>query len=350
MQEQYPGSDDGESAKEGNDAHAAVASHLRNTRSEGGVIVPGDPEMTDAINVYYNDVMNVVKARNLSMNSLYVEQKVFMPQVHNNVWGTLDAGIFDTNRREIINWDFKYGWGLVDEWENEQGILYLLGLWNLNPDIIPEPKRFIFRLVQPRPYCPRGRVREYSFDWTTMQSHVGRIRAKVQDALSSNPTLKSGPHCRDCTALLHCPAATDMAAKGLDTSTLYHGINLSPEALGREYDHLLKAKEVINHRLTVLKEQMFSTIGSGKNIPGWAIDNVPGRKTWTVPPDRVVALGDMFGIDLRKPSCLTVAQTLKLKKIPEETVMMLVKQSGKMDLIKDDGRKARQIFGGENGD
>jgi hypothetical protein len=308
--------------------------------------------MVWSINTYVEDILNILKIRSLSINNLFIEHPVNLYTIHNDLYGTLDAGVIDYKTKEIIVWELKYGWSVVDEWENWQGICYLYGLFLKHYNSINQqytslnPEKYTFRIVQPRPYCPRGSIREWSTDRQGMTILIEELKETINQVFSKNPPLRTGPECKNCSAIFHCEAAHKMKMNILDVSTSSSTIDLPIEYMGSEYEQLLKAKEMLSHKLTILEEEIYHAIRSGKYVPGWTLDNVRGRAKWSLAPGPIIELGKLYDINLEKGrEVITVTQALQSKKIPECIIDYVSERPARLKLVKDDGRKARQIFG-----
>jgi hypothetical protein len=76
---------------------------------------------------------------------------------------------------------------------------------------------------------------------------------------------------------------------------------LDADALGLEKRILDHAALLIEGRLTGINAQIEAMIKGGGTVPGWALEAGQGRQRWNVPTADVIALGDMLGINLRKP-------------------------------------------------
>lgn len=349
MQEQYPGPDTSDEAEEGHVVHRYSSAILDGHRKDEAPAIPPEPmddSMLDAAIVYVDDVLKVLRSRYIPFSRLMVEYPVSVPSVHTDMWGTLDAAVLDMQQYELVVWDFKYGWGLIDEWENWQGICYGLGLLHLyGPSAAP--KRIHFRVVQPRPYCTRGRVRQWSVNTSDMPLYEAQLKDAAEKALGHAPPLHTGRYCRDCTALLYCPAAEKTTMLAVEIGMTYGSIGMDASSMSRELDILKRAAEIIKHRSSVLEEKLIHLLKTGTSVPGWMLDKAPGKTTWSRPVQEVLTLGKMFGVNLGKDEVITPTQARKLKVIPDALIDTMISTGSSLKLIKDDGRMARQVFGGK---
>jgi len=111
---------------------------------------------------------------------------------------------------------------------------------------------------------------------------------------------------------------------------------------------LMRAAELLDARITGLSQQATFNLHSGERVPFFRLESTQGRDKWKQRIDEVIALGDLMGVDLRKPQeAITPKQAIK-KGLPEDVIGAYVeKTSGTMKLVLDDGREARKILGRE---
>jgi hypothetical protein len=112
-----------------------------------------------------------------------------------------------------------------------------------------------------------------------------------------------------------------------------------------EYDTLKRAKDAICNRFDAIEAQAIQSIKNGVIIPEFSIRPGRGRTVWTGSPQDAIAAGDLIGVDIRKPEApLTPLQSEK-KGVPQEIFDLYTRhEPGELKLIKDDGRKAREIL------
>jgi hypothetical protein len=84
---------------------------------------------------------------------------------------------------------------------------------------------------------------------------------------------------------------------------------------------------------------------SGRDVPGWIQEPTYGRKKWIAPASDVAALGDMMGVDLRKPVDV-VTPNQAVKKGVDETVITAYCETPRtgFKIAPDNGNKAKQVF------
>ena len=341
-------------AREGEASHWAGAEMLMKhpspfagMKAPNGVILT--QEMIDSALVYVEAVNRVVK--NIPRGTLNVEGKVEAPWVHEESWGTVDSSIFDCRLHGTIwLWDYKYGYGLVEVYENWQMINYALGLLyqhTLKGKSVDPETAIVMTIVQPRPFHEDGPVRTWEITAGELTEYAAVLSEAAQEALGPDPRVISGSHCRYCRARHACPAAHSAAMTAIDITSQAAIESLNPEALSYELSILRRAKEAIEYRLTGVEAQALAHIKQKGIVPGWTAKPGAGRVGWTIPVGEVFVLGDMMGINLRKaPDAITPIQAKKAGMDVELVTASSAASETKLKLVPDDGSKAQKVFGG----
>lgn len=305
MQAQYPEPEDSPEAMEGTAAHWYVTETLQG-RDPGPVAPNGVPitaEMVDCAQGLLLDVRDTLQAHPGA--ELAVEQRVFMPIVHEENWGTPDVTLVDRAQRWLGVWDYKYGHRYVDPARNLQICDYAIGkLQEVAPCKEWPQWRVSLNIAQPRNYHASGPLREWQTTGAVLLDEiVPQLYHAAQKALGENPPLHTGPHCRDCTARHACPALQQAGAIAMDVSTYVHAVDLPPHAVGLELRQIDDAIERLKARQTGLEEHALGLLRLGQRVPFFTAEHTTGREKWTVPTAEVLALGDLMGVTgLQKPA------------------------------------------------
>ena len=330
-----------EAALEGTAAHWAAAQILEHGREHIGAVHQGvtlDEEMYRHVRVY----TEAVRAVNAEWRLF--EERLAMPSIHAQAFGTADAVLLNNMQKHITVFDFKYGYRPVEEFENWQGICYAAGV--LDRFALSEEWTVEFVVAQPRAYHRNGPIRSWNTTASAIRVHTQRLAEQARVALESNsPPARVGAWCKYCEARHFCSAAQTAALSAMDT--VYEGAAdpLSPEALSLELRLLRQAQERLAHRLTGLEAQAMVEIQAGKVVPGWSVDHPPGRETWTRPVGEVVALGNLFGKQLGKLEPITPKQARDLG-VPAEMVRaMSTRKTSEAKLVEVNTTAARKVFG-----
>lgn len=219
-------------------------------------------------------------------------------------WGSPDIVLIGGGYIEII--DYKNGQRHVDEVENLQTLLYMLGAMR-EVTVEQAPQRARLTIVQPRSReKPDQPVRTWEFpkdgDNTSLDMQVLDYAVKFGEAaeeavFGSDPRLQVGDHCDFCPAKAICPAHTKVVAEALagDMSSLDGGLiealSQEPGSLTAEQRaHVLDSEEMIRSWLKAVKAHALKLAQRGTPTPGYKL--VRGRRgdrKWGVPEEELVA-------------------------------------------------------------
>ena len=248
MSQQYPETEDGEEALEGEASHE-IATSLINSATRAPTL-PGSEnfvgkqatngiiytdEMYEGAREYANDVNKVMQERAIFGGLGFgTEQCLTMPQIHELSFGTPDQFIYDTINHELFIWDYKFGYIIYEAFENWQIINYIAGiveLLNLN-GIDDQNITVHLRIVQPRAFHRDGSIRQWTVKLSNLRGYFNILHSNAHIALSNDSIIRSGKHCRFCSARHACPAALQAGMTLYETAIKPVPIELSPQALG----------------------------------------------------------------------------------------------------------------------
>lgn len=293
------------------------------------------------------------------------EEPVSAKSVIPECWGTPDYWrVYDYFENEtgargvqLKVVDYKYGYRHVEVFENPQLIAYALGVQERLQ--LPWETPVCLTIVQPRAFHHEGPVRE----WRVLDNRpltladlyrycVVYIVPSVMEALSENPRTISGHHCIDCRAKGNCPTYRRSISNILTYAGKAELDNMSPQAVGVELRLIKWALKMLEGRSEGLRARAEASINAGVQVPYWRHAPVEGRRTWNkdTPIKHLTSMGDMLGVDVRKPEQLiTPTQAIKAG-IDESTVKLYShRPSGGMKLIPDDEVQFRKAFGYASG-
>lgn len=304
MQQAYPelGSSP-EAAAEGTAAHWAAARMLLGQLVTAGQLDPAgvmiDEDMLEAAGLYAADVLTA----DGSMAPVHVEEGVQIPRVHPDCRGTPDAWAYDAARGVLYVWDFKYGHAFVEVVDNLQLVAYACGILDaLGIDGAQDQHiRLDLRIVQPRAYAREGPVRSWSCMASDIRPLVNLLHAAAEEASAPEPRYQPGPQCRYCAGRHACTALQRAALDAADLATRALPVHLPANAVGWELRLLRSALELLQSRCDGLEQEALQLIRSGGQVPHWTAVQGSGRERWAKPVEEVLALGQLFGVDLAKP-------------------------------------------------
>ena len=286
-----------------------LCSDLIGETAPNGVVITD--EMAECAQVFVMDVLKVCQEHG-ALQSLLVEHRVHMPQIHSENWGTLDAAVVLPEKRLLYLWDFKFGHRENAAEGNLQLIDYVAGLVNQYQINGNDELSWVcsLRIVQPRCYRGDGPVVEWRVKLSDLRGYWNQLEHAAKQAID-NPRLSTGKHCRDCTAVGTCSAARKAAYSLIDyIDQPYAMDNMSGPNLALEYRMLGDGLTAAKARLDALEAEVRHRVSQGDATLGLALQSTQGRSEWTIPPAQAVALVQQFGVDASKPGVLTPVQTV----------------------------------------
>lgn len=304
----WVGSECLESFKDPNGAASMCSEWLGKTAPNGVVITQ---EMTDAAQVYVSDVLTVANEFG-GLRQLLIEHRVAMPHIHKDNWGTLDCALVVFHNNKIYLWDYKHGHGLVEAEGNLQLVNYLSGLagqLGIDGDA-DQAIDFEVRVVQPRCYQGDGPVSVWRGKLSDIRPYVNQLTHQAHEAMTA-PKLTSGTHCRYCPAILNCPAVRKANYRMFDyVQQPFELDELSGPDLAFERELLTNNVKIAQARIDAITELVTHQIAQGDNSAGLTLESKLGAAKWVSDWRDVIAFGSMFGVDLRKPDCITPTQAV----------------------------------------
>lgn len=343
----YPEAEEAEHQREGNAAHWAAQEV-----GEGRLVAPGqiapngwvlDDDACDGADLMLSAIPERLRPFVLR------ESRVSMARrIHPDNWGTPDAWAYDAHERVVYVWDYKFGHGVVDVFENWQLVNYAAGVVeHLGLDGGAELEhRVVLCIVQPRAYHRDGHVRRWTVPMAHLRNQWNRLEMAAATAVGDSPPVNPGPYCDNCRARHECPGLHK------DTSRIWLRFEnavplvLSDNALGHEIRDLRRLQTLLEARVSGLEAAAEQRLRGGRRIPGLALDSKPGREKWTADSATVIAFGQMYGLQLSKPPEPITPNQARKAGLPEEVLKgMAARERTAPKLTLSDESDARRIFG-----
>lgn len=242
--------------------------------------------------------------------------------------------------------DYKYGHRFVEVFHHYQLIAYISGIARfLN---LPLDFPVVAVIVQPRNYT-HGVVREWKTTVAEIYSIVAEtIAPRVRLALGPNPPTVPGNHCLDCSARHMCKTLATANASVLDFAGTAEPQTMPNWAVGQELRMVKAAIKLLEARYTGLHEHA-NAAARTEAIPHWSIEASAGKYKWRegVSHEHVAMMGDLMGVNLRKPTQL-ITPTQAIQKGIDKTALdsYAHRPAGALRLVPDDTTRTRKIFGG----
>lgn len=327
-------------AEEGTKAHELAEQLLRTGKGTG------DPEMLDHVMRYADFVFGLG-------GELHVEQRVI---VNDDVYGTADAVVWQSDDKHLHIVDLKYGAGVAVEVRgNLQLKIYALA--TLLTFGYPATQ-VTATIVQPR--CPHsdGPIRSVTFDVVDLLDFHADLEdavAVVRDASchSAEVLLPAGylrpseKGCRWCLAAPKCPALKSKAQE-LAKQVFAKGQPYDPKALAETLEFL----PILEGWIKNTREFAYDEAERGHAIPNWKLVEKRAMRKWRDEKraeEWLMANGGLLPDEMYDQKIKSVAQIEKIfgkGELPEELVAKessghtLVHESDKRPAVQLDAKSA----------
>lgn len=223
-------------------------------------------EMAENVQVYLDAV------RGLG-GELLVEQRFHLKQIHNDLFGTSDAIVWNAKTKTLYVYDLKYGQGVpVEVEDNPQLPYYALGA--LLETKYPA-ETIVMGIVQPRCPHPDGPIRTKTIPAIDLLDFADDLQKAALATEVPNAPLNPGGHCHWCPAAGFCPA---IAAKAQDVAKAEFRADLSysPEVLAET----LRWLPILEAWINSVREFAYGESEHGRAPPGWKLVEKVARRKW----------------------------------------------------------------------
>lgn len=349
MQEAHPDPDpDGEEAREGTAAHWTALDVMLATGEVPaiGTLAPNGYPVDRAM---LEGGEMLVDAVGLACPHVQIEQRVYPHKtIHSECDGTPDAYRVDRAAKHVSIWDYKYGHKYVPVRGNWQGISYLAGVFEG-----AGVTRFglsdwtaSFTIVQPRCYHTDGPMRTWRVTGAQLQPLFDRLREAAHAAVASYAECRTGDHCYKCTAAWDCEAHLRSGQTAVEMVGTQVPLDMSPAALALWLHQVETAESRLKAVKDAVVERTLGLLRSGQSVPGRGIGHTAPLERWR-DPVKAAQMGDMFGVELRKPepSLITPKAAAKLGIDRAVITEYAETPTGAQKLIKTDSDAALAVFG-----
>ncbi|MGL5727295.1 MAG: DUF2800 domain-containing protein [Plesiomonas sp.] len=317
------------------------------TLSKDGIVIT--QELYDAAREYTNEVWGYANRRE-KFKLVQIEQRVSLEHLAPGWFGYIDAYLVDHDRKVVTVWDCKGGHRLVEAEDNWQLFLYAHAVMNsLTMSQMGNYTDWSFdlRVVQPRAYHKNGTVRPWTFNHQTYCEKLTVCTDAVNAIVAGDISTRAGTHCMYCSARAHCATLAEHSYAGMDYVKQLSTHNLDGAQLGVELKMLRQVSDMIKMRLAGIEEQVLHEIRSGKVVPFFTAREGKGRETWRkdVPIEQLIRMGDLLGVDIRKPVTLDTPAQCRKKGIDESVIAEYIETpSTGLKLVEVEESTARNVF------
>jgi hypothetical protein len=299
-------------------------------------------EMVDGAYTYVEAVKQIAGVQ----QKLTVEQPVVCAPVHPECWGTPDLYYWTAGNKELHVWDYKYGYGIVEPFENWQLICYAAGIMASLTGVQDQALTVVLRIVQPRPFHSDGAVREWRVSGSDLRGYINRLSSAAHATTADVPYTASGAHCRYCAGRHACPTLALSCYAAIDYIGQAQPEELTVEAMAMEYKVLERIEVLVKSRKSAHESRMIGMIKGGGSVPGYTIDYGTGHAKWNRPVAEVIALGQMMGLQLAgEPTAITPAKAVKMGLDPVLVKAYSERPSTGTKLVAVGNSLANRVFG-----
>lgn len=344
--------DQSEDVREGIAAHWLATEYLRgkltdldewiDRKAPNGIYI--SPEIVDAVRWYVEGVR-----KNRGARSTLIEHDMQAWNADRSITvgcrpDHLCDDLADYGRRIYID-DFKYGWRIVEVENNWTLVAHACAY--IADKRVDADTVFEFRIWQPRPYHPSGRVRS----WIVGAAHLFALREYMFNKLAEHSTvLHTGPYCYKCPARSNCPAIRKASMSLLDIMEQAIPDTLTLDDMSLMMDALTVADYTLKEYKAALEERIRDAITNGQAVRNYYLKPTEGRLEWVdgVTPFTLSLLTDK---PVAKPPEPYTPTQLK-KVLPESVITALSyrKPGGKSLKRMDMQQHAESMFGKPGGD
>lgn len=320
--------------------------HIIGTLSSEHIVITD--EIYDASLVYANDILATCRG-SVTMKDLHIEEHINLDVIYPDHYGFIDAWVYDPTTLTLTVWEGKYGHRFVEVFENWQIVQYVAGILDeLNATgYMDQNITVVMKVIQPRCFDVRGTIRHWTEKACNIRAQINTVIAAAHETKNPDAKCKTGSQCNTCGARYGCETLQRGSYVAMEYIHETGGVALTGNNLAFELRMLTRAEDLVKARRSGLEMQALSEVKSGNLLPGYSAQQGYGNKRWRkdTPIDEVIAMGDMMGVDLRKPVTLdTPSQSLKNGL--DESVIAAYSETPKtkMKLVEDKSSKARQVF------
>ena len=362
MSQQFPEQEETPEAAEGTASHEIGSGLIMNqavgritnnppdfvdkTASNGVIYTQ---EMFEAAEIYANDVGEVMRSTAVFGGPNFGnEQKIKMPKIHELNEGTPDQFIFDGKTGNLYVWDYKFGFEVVEVFENWQLIDYTEGVLELLEvnGIADQHVTVHMRVIQPRAHHRDGIIREWVVKASDLRAHFNTLHMNAAISLSNDSVCNTGTHCKHCVARHACGPAIQAGMGMFEVLGKPVPLTMSPAAKGAQLTLIKRARKHLESLESGFEEEIKHEIRSGTDIPGWLVQMGQGHEKWIKPAEEVATMGDLMGFDVRKPLAVKTPTQVRQLGIDDSVIKEYsIKPNTGLKIVPDNGSKAKLLFG-----
>lgn len=273
-----------------------------------------------------------------------IEQPVSIPTLQGQ-YGTPDLWAY--TQSTLIIFDYKFGFKHVEEFENDQGMLYADGILNEIADrlgvgygALDQVTKVEFWIVQPRCFYKGMPVRTWKFRASDIRGHLNVLRDRADRILSGEMEAAVNKNCEYCPGRHACDALQLSAYNAAAIPSTALPLDMSPQSMSRELRTLEYAAKALDARIDGLQESLIYHIKSGAQVPFHSLNQGYGNRKWTLDDETLISLG--------VPSVTKVVTPAQAEKEGLDVSAFSERPIGKLSLQPEDPVNVRKVFSNGN--
>lgn len=254
--------------------------------------------------------------------------------------GTLDLESWQRDGSTLRIDDLKYGYEIVEPFENKQLICYAFLMWcELVNAGKPLPSLVVLSIDQPRAIHPDGSYRKWVTTFDELMPYFAELQTIAKNIADS--VAVPGKHCTHCGAAATCQALTQTVYAMHEP--IQNRVFLAPtgQQLADELDMLDRMSTLMKARTAAVKAEAEIRIQSQKFVPGWCLDSTQGNRVFNQPLEMVHA---MTGVDPYEKKAVTPAELVRRGANQAVVDSLVSRPPRKRQLTRVDVRKIEGMF------
>jgi hypothetical protein len=188
------------------------------------------------------------------------------------IYGTMDSVATFEKSGTLRVVDLKYGYKIVEPFENAQLLCYAAAI----PSDTPLIQLCIY---QPRAIHPDGVFRKWTISRADLNSWRAWILDRADDVMA-RPMGHPGRHCLYCEGASSCTALTNTVYSMWDVVEDARQTQVPDDRAGAELTVLRKMSAILKARQDAVEADITARIGTGRFIPGWGMIVQHGKRAW----------------------------------------------------------------------
>jgi hypothetical protein len=232
-------------------------------------------------------------------------------RLNSMIAGTCDAWAvltFIDDKRTLVVVDLKYGFGVVEVWQNPQLSIYAGALVREMAAQGSAVDQVRLVVHQPRAYHPHGHTRTWTVPVAELMQYVAWIEQSGQGCQVDNPVAAAGAHCHNCDAAATCGALAAANYKNVETMWASDQRHMTGIELATELRFLDDAQAMVDSRRNEVAAEAEARIKRGEAIPGYGLVRGVSQRRLKVSAS---VIQQVFGVSATSDKIVTPAELVR---------------------------------------